>query len=83
MSLTGLVHVSGVEDDIPKEKYLDGHRLLPSPADRTGAREQVARHVRLGYEGDIAFEPFSPAVQRLTPEQLVPALQASMDYLSK
>ncbi len=82
VSLTGLIHVSGVEDAIPKAQYLDAHRLLPSAADRTGAREQVIRHLRLGYAGDISFEPFSPAVQRLAPAELVSALRASVAWLS-
>lgn len=82
VSLTGLIHASGVEAAIPKERYLDEHRLLPGPADRTGCREQVVRHIRLGYAGDISFEPFSPAVQKLGPRDLVAALKASVDWLA-
>jgi 2-keto-myo-inositol isomerase len=81
VSNTGLIHVSGVETEIPKEKYRDEHRVLPGPKDRTFCREQIAHHNRLGYTGDIAFEPFSADVQRLGREELTAALRASMTYL--
>ena len=34
VSNTGLIHVSGVDADVPKEKYRDEHRVLPGPKDR-------------------------------------------------
>jgi 2-keto-myo-inositol isomerase len=81
VSRTGLIHVSGVESSIAKEKYRDEHRVLVGPADRTFAREQIARHLRLGYTGDISFEPFSAEVQKLPKAELMKALRASMEYL--
>ncbi len=81
VSRTGLIHVSGVEADIPKEKYRDEHRVLPGPKDRTFCKEQIARHDRLGYTGDVSFEPFSPEVQRLDRNDLAAALRASVGYL--
>ncbi|HTP58973.1 MAG TPA: TIM barrel protein, partial [Spirochaetia bacterium] len=81
VSTTGLIHVSGVEAGIPKEKYRDEHRVLPGPKDTTFCREQVAHHDHLGYAGDISFEPFAAEVQRLGKEDLTTALRASMAWL--
>jgi len=78
----GLIHVSGVESSIPKEKYRDEHRVLLSSADRMGSREQIARLVALGYAGDISFEPFSADVQRMSRDALAAALRKSIEFLS-
>jgi 2-keto-myo-inositol isomerase len=77
----GLVHASGVETQLAKELIRDEHRVLVSAADLTGCREQVRRLVELGYDGDISFEPFSPAVKGLGRSQLVEALRRSLAYL--
>jgi 2-keto-myo-inositol isomerase len=81
VSHTGLIHVSGVESPIAKERYRDEHRVLPGASDRTFCREQIARHVRLGYTGDISLEPFAPEVQKLPRPKLSDALRASLEYL--
>ncbi len=78
---TGLVHVSGVEVDIPLADYRDEHRVLAGPNDRMKSREQLRRLESLGYEGIYSFEPFSPAVQRLSPSELASALGSSLAYL--
>jgi 2-keto-myo-inositol isomerase len=78
---TGLIHVSGVDSAIAKEKYRDEHRVLPSLADQTFSRDQIERHVALGYEGDISLEPFSSEVQRMPREALATAVKRSVDYL--
>jgi 2-keto-myo-inositol isomerase len=81
VSNTGLIHVSGVDSAIFKDKYRDEHRVLPGPADQTSSRDQVAQHVSRGYTGDISLEPFSPAVQRMPIKELTGALKRSIDYL--
>ena len=81
VSRTGLIHVSGVESGIAKEKYRDEHRVLPGAKDRTFSKEQIERHVALGYVGDISFEPFSSAVQSLPPKELAAAVKRSLEYL--
>ncbi len=81
-SRIGLIHVSGVEASIPKEKYRDEHRVLVSPADRLGSKAQIDRLAGLGYAGDISFEPFAASVQRLSREALAAALTKSLEYLS-
>ncbi|MFP3043721.1 TIM barrel protein [Treponema primitia] len=78
---TGLVHISGVEDDIPAEKFLDGNRVLVGPKDKMGNKELIQRLDTLGYQGVFSYEPFGPAVQKLSPIQLATALEASFKYL--
>jgi 2-keto-myo-inositol isomerase len=78
---TGLVHISGVEDDIPAEKFLDGHRVLVGPKDKMGNKELIQRLDALGYQGTFSYEPFGPAVQKLSPAQLASALADSFKYL--
>jgi 2-keto-myo-inositol isomerase len=78
---TGLVHISGVEENIPAERLLDGNRVLVGPQDRMGNKDLIHRLYALGYQGSFSFEPFSPAVQQLPPAQLAAALEASFAYL--
>ncbi|MDR1429072.1 MAG: TIM barrel protein [Spirochaetaceae bacterium] len=78
---TGLVHISGVEEKIPPETYLDEHRVLVGPADRMGNRELVARLLGLGYQGDFSFEPFSGKIQMLPPGALAQEVEASLQFL--
>ena len=81
VAFTGLVHVSGVEDDIPVESYRDAHRVLAGPADRMKSKEQILLLDKLGYRGDYSFEPFAPSVQGLGKKELNAALSKSLDYL--
>lgn len=81
VSLIGLIHVSGVERDIPKNRYLDAHRILPGPADRLKSKQQVETLLKLGYAGPISLEPFAESVQKLPRSKLVTELKRSIDYL--
>jgi 2-keto-myo-inositol isomerase len=78
---TGLVHISGVEDNIPVDQFLDGHRILIGPKDRMGNKEVIQRFDNAAYLGTFSFEPFSGAVQQLPPEKLAPAIQESLRFL--
>jgi 2-keto-myo-inositol isomerase len=78
---TGLVHVSGVEAEMPKEQFRDEHRVLVGPKDRLKSREQVALLLELGYSGDVSFEPFSPQIQSLPAGRLARAIKDSLEYL--
>jgi 2-keto-myo-inositol isomerase len=61
--LTGLVHISGVEDaDITVPAMRDGHRVLVGPQDRLGNIIQIKALLAAGYTGPLSFEPFSPDV---------------------
>jgi 2-keto-myo-inositol isomerase len=77
----GLVHISGVYQEVAGNCYLDEHRELPRQGDRLGSREQLEFLLAEGYRGEVSFEPFSPQVQRLPPDRLVQALRASLKHL--
>jgi 2-keto-myo-inositol isomerase len=81
VSNTGLVHISGVETDLPKGNLRDQHRVLIGPQDRMKSKEQILLLDRLGFEGIFSFEPFSPAIQNLNREQLADKIRQSIDYI--
>lgn len=81
LAMTGLVHVSGVEDHIARNDFRDHHRILVGPADTMSSKAQIERVNRLGYSGDFSYEAFSPAIQNLGPVELASALKTSLDYL--
>ena len=61
--LTGLVHISGVEDKgVADADMLDGHRLLVGDADRLGNIRQLKILLDRGYQGVVSFEPFAAEV---------------------
>ncbi len=64
--LTGLVHISGVEDRaVARDGLRDGHRVLVGAGDIVGNIEQVRRLMRGGYVGPLSFEPFAAGVHAL------------------
>ncbi|PZR49836.1 MAG: xylose isomerase, partial [Stutzerimonas stutzeri] len=78
--LTGLVHISGVEDGaVPLADIRDGHRVLVGEADILGNAPQLRELLAQGYAGHCSFEPFADAVHGL--EDAEPALKQSMDHL--
>ncbi len=77
----GLVHVSGVEAELPREKCKDEHRLLVGKGDRLENQEQITILERRGYRGYYSFEPFSPDVQSLDEARLEAALKESIELL--
>jgi 2-keto-myo-inositol isomerase len=78
--LTGLVHVSGVEDAaLAPAEMRDGHRGLVTEADRLGNAAQLRALVAGGYDGLFSFEPFAAEVQGL--EVPVAAIRRSMELL--
>jgi 2-keto-myo-inositol isomerase len=78
---TGLIHISGVEDDIPDSEMRDCHRVLVTEKDRIGNKEQITAMVNLGYKGIISFEPFSDRVQKLEIKQLKKAVDDSISFI--
>jgi len=83
VAMTGLIHVSGVEDDIPASQYLDCHRLMPGPKDAMHSKAIIEAAQGKGYKGDISFEPFSDRVQNLSRKDLIAAARASLKYLAE
>ena len=83
ISYTGLVHISGVESNIPVKEYRDNHRVLVSEQDKLQNKEQIALLLKLGYAGNISFEPFSQKVQEMEIEKIKSAIDYSIEYISK
>lgn len=64
--LTGLVHISGVDDPaIAVGEMRDSHRLLVGPKDRLDTIWQIAALRRGGYVGPLSFEPFTEELRHL------------------
>jgi len=83
ISYTGLVHISGVESNIPVNEYRDEHRVLVTEQDRLQTKEQIELLLNLGYTGDISFEPFSKKVQEMEIEKIKSTIDHSIEYISK
>jgi len=83
ISYTGLVHISGVESNIPVEEYRDNHRVLVTEQDRLQSKEQIELLLKLGYTGNISFEPFSKKVQEMEIEKIKSAINHGIEYISK
>ncbi len=83
ISYTGLVHISGVECNIPVDEYRDNHRILVTAQDRLQTKEQIALLLKLGYAGNISFEPFSKTIQEMEIEKIKSAINHSIECISK
>lgn len=80
--LTGLVHISGVDDaGLPVEQLRDAHRVLVGETDRLGNAAQIQRLLEDGYRGVLSFEPFAASVHELS--DVAPALAQSMRLLQE
>ena len=77
---TGLVHISGIEDDdVPVGRMLDLHRVLVGRRDRLDNVGQIRALRQGGYGGPLSFEAFASRVHD-DPDP-VAALAASVAYL--
>lgn len=80
--LTGLVHISGVEDTaLAVADMRDEHRVLVGPADRLGNIAQLRHLLGAGYAGYVSFEPFAASI--CGAPDIAQRLAASMAYLSR
>lgn len=80
--LTGLVHISGVEDPaVAVSDMRDGHRVLVGPADRIGNTSQIKALLAAGYAGPLSFEPFAPAVHAVADPKA--AVAGSIAFLTE
>ncbi|MBE1208310.1 TIM barrel protein [Aminobacter carboxidus] len=78
--MTGLVHISGVDDPVVGVADMrDPHRILVDAGDRLDNVGQIRALVAGGYSGLLSFEPFSPAVHRLADPQA--ALAQSIAFI--
>ncbi len=78
---TAIVHVSGVEEDLPRSRLTDDHRKLVTKDDIMGNRQQVRQLREQGCNGPVSYECFSKEIQALTENELAEALTRSMHYL--
>jgi 2-keto-myo-inositol isomerase len=77
---TGLVHLSGVDDQSPPLGALrDSHRGLLDAGDRLGNIAQIIALLAGGYDGPFSFEPFAASVH--ASDGIVGALERSMHWL--
>lgn len=66
-NLTGLVHISGITDPIPKTQDMtDTHRVLVDAEDRLGNVIQLKALQSQGYAGPASFECFAPDIHAMT-----------------
>lgn len=77
---TGLVHISGVEDQtLAASQMRDGHRVLVGAADRLGNAAQLATLFKASYTGYASFEPFAEEIAAAT--DIEQRLASSMAWL--
>ncbi|KFC71057.1 putative sugar epimerase [Devosia sp. LC5] len=78
--LTGLVHISGVDDPaVAISDMRDSHRLLVGPKDRLGNIEQIKALRAGGYNGPLSFEPFAEELRHLADPAA--AISQSMNFI--
>ena len=78
--LTGLIHISGVEDPaVTVRDMRDSHRVLVGPGDRLDNIGQIAALRRGGYAGPLSFEPFAEELRHLADPAA--ALRQSMNFI--
>jgi 2-keto-myo-inositol isomerase len=79
-ALTGLVHISGVDDAaIAVADMRDPHRVLVGPADRIGNVAQIRALRAAGYAGPFSYEPFAEELRTLPDPAR--AIRESMDFI--
>jgi 2-keto-myo-inositol isomerase len=79
--LTGLIHISGVEDpNVSVADMRDSHRLLVGPKDRLGNISQIKALLQAGYSGPLSFEPFAEELRQLADPAA--ALRQSMNFIT-
>ncbi|KKC31263.1 TIM barrel protein [Devosia psychrophila] len=80
--LTGLVHISGVDErDLAVADMRDSHRLLVGSKDRLDNLGQIVALRRGGYCGPLSFEPFAEELRHLADPAA--ALQQSMQFITE
>jgi 2-keto-myo-inositol isomerase len=78
---TGLVHISGVDDEsLPLERLRDEHRVLVGPDDILGNIGQIIALME-GYSGPYSFEPFAASVH--ASRDIAGALESSMRLIDR
>lgn len=80
--LTGLVHISGVEDQaVSVDDMRDPHRVMVGGTDRLDNVGQIRALLAAGYSGPFSFEPFAPSVHKTA--DVAGMVKASMDFIAR
>jgi 2-keto-myo-inositol isomerase len=77
---TGLVHISGVAEDLPLDRLRDEHRVLVDGNDVLGNIAQIIALME-GYDGPYSFEPFAASVH--AQGDIAGALEISMHWIDR
>jgi 2-keto-myo-inositol isomerase len=77
---TGLVHISGVDEDLPLDRLRDEHRVLVEGSDVLGNIAQIIGLTE-GYSGPYSFEPFAARVHAR--DDIAGALEISMHWIDR
>lgn len=81
-AMTGLVHISGVDDaEVSVDDMRDPHRVMVTDSDRLSNVVQIRAMLAQGYAGPFSFEPFSPSVHATS--DVVGLVKGSMDFVRK
>jgi len=79
-AMTGLVHISGVDDQaVSVDDMRDPHRVMVLDGDRLANVAQIRALAAQGYTGPFSFEPFSPSVHATT--DVAGLVRNSMDFV--
>jgi 2-keto-myo-inositol isomerase len=81
VSYLGLVHVSGVTHDAPPGQLTDSHRVMVDAGDKLGNIRQLALLEKLGYRGNISFEPFAREIQELDLHRVEEVIRESLAFI--
>jgi 2-keto-myo-inositol isomerase len=80
--LTGLVHISGVEEAaLNVADMRDGHRVLVGSGDRIGNLRQLAALRERGYRGYASFEPFADEIAQA--DDIEQRIAASIQHIDE
>ena len=77
---TGLVHISGVDQELPLDRLHDKHRGLVDGGDILGNIAQIIALME-GYSGPCSFEPFAPSLH--AHGDIAGALEISMHWIDR
>jgi 2-keto-myo-inositol isomerase len=77
---TGLVHISGVDQELPLDRLRDEHRGLIEDSDILGNIGQIIGLME-GYSGPYSFEPFAASVH--AQGDIAGALEISMHWIDR
>ena len=81
VALIALVHASGVQVDLPRERYLDEHRGMVTQADRFETLRQIESLLRRGFVGPVSLEPFDREIQTLPNDRFQKEMRSCVECL--